>query len=66
MKEKSRKIEKVVQKFSVEEQPKASVYWLTRSPEERLAALESIRNEYHGEDLSKQRLQRVCRIIKLQ
>ncbi len=40
-------------------------YWLTKSPQERLDALESIRREYNDWKYGpEQRLQRVCRIIK--
>ena len=59
----SRKIAAVVNKFALGEQPKEREYWMTRTPLERLAALESIRREYHGENESQQRLQRVYRII---
>lgn len=59
-----RKIEAVVQKFSIDAQPKERAFWMTRTPEERMAALESIRNEYHSDDESQQRLQRVYRVIK--
>ena len=37
------------------------VYWLSRSPEERIAAVEYLRRQFHG---SSTRLQRVARIIQ--
>jgi hypothetical protein len=36
-------------------------YWLSRSPEERIAAVEEIRREYHGDS---HRLQRVARVVQ--
>lgn len=36
-------------------------YWLSRSPEERVAAVEFLRRQYRG---STERLQRVARIIQ--
>ncbi len=36
-------------------------YWLSKSPEERVAAVEFLRRQYHG---STERLQRVARIIQ--
>lgn len=38
-------------------------YWLSRPPEERLAAVDALRREYYGDS---QRLQRVARVILLQ
>jgi len=60
----SRKIVAVVNKFALSEQPKEREYWMTRTPLKRLAALESIRREYHGDNESQPRLQRVYRIIE--
>lgn len=40
-------IARVVRKTTVADQPKEADYWRTRSYEERLAALEEIRREYH-------------------
>lgn len=36
-------------------------YWLSKPPEERVAAVEFLRRQYHG---STERLQRVARIIQ--
>jgi hypothetical protein len=35
-------------------------YWLSRPPEERLAAVDALRRQYYGDP---QRLQRVARVI---
>jgi len=35
-------------------------YWLSRPPEERLAAVDTLRRQYYGDS---QRLQRVARIV---
>jgi hypothetical protein len=56
---------KAVQKYRLGEQPSDFAYWQTRSPQERLAALEAIRAEYHGfTNESQQGLLRVYRIVK--
>ena len=39
-------------------------YWLSKTPEERLAALETLRQQYVRLNGIQPRLQRVCRIIK--
>ncbi len=36
-------------------------YWLSRPPEERLAAVDALRCEYYGDS---QRLQRVARVVQ--
>jgi len=36
-------------------------YWLSRPPEERLAAVDALRREYYGDS---QRLQRVARFVQ--
>lgn len=43
----SRKIEKVVRKVRLEEQPSDFAYWQQQPYQARLAALEAIRQEYH-------------------
>jgi hypothetical protein len=55
-------MEKVIKKFELGKEPKSYEYWLTKSPSERLDALELLRKQYYG---TEQRLQRVFRIIKL-
>jgi len=58
-------IAKVVRIVKLGEQKPDSVYWRTRPPEERLAALEQIRREYHlWRYGAEPRFQRVFRIIK--
>ena len=36
-------------------------YWLSKSPEERIAAVEYLRRQFHG---SSARLQRVARVVQ--
>lgn len=36
-------------------------YWLTRTPAERIAAVESLRKQFHG---STARLQRIARVVQ--
>jgi hypothetical protein len=36
-------------------------YWMNRSPEERVSAVEMLRRQYYG---SSERLQRISRIVK--
>ena len=38
-------------------------YWLSKTPEERIAAVEYLRNQFYGHE-GRPRLQRVARIIK--
>jgi len=57
-------MEKVVNKYKLGEEPKESDYWLKKSPEERLIALEILRQQTYTEDDIKQGFQRVFRIIK--
>lgn len=58
-------IEKVVTKIRISEQPRDLAFWLSKPPQERLAALELIRQEYNREKYGPDnRLQRVCRIVK--
>ena len=58
-------IEKVVKKHLLHEhnQDKEDLqYWLSKTPEERIAAIEFLRRQAHG---SSERLQRVARVVKL-
>jgi hypothetical protein len=58
-------ISKVIKKYKFNEQPNDFVYWQSRSYEERLDALEQIREEYNSWRYNaKQGFQRVYRIIK--
>jgi len=59
-------VDKKVSKYKLGEQPKESVYWRTKTYQERIAALEDIRREYNSWRYdAQQRLQRVCKIIKI-
>ena len=54
-----------VRRLKTSEQESDSAYWRTRTPQERLEALESIRREYHlWKYGAEPRLQRVFRIVK--
>jgi len=58
------KIRKVVTKKKLSEQKndKSDLeYWLSKTPEERISAVEELRRQYVG---SEERLQRVVRVIK--
>ena len=58
-------IEKTVNKIRLSEQPGDLAWWLSKTPQQRLAALELIRSEYNrGKYGPDNRLQRVCRIVK--
>jgi hypothetical protein len=50
---------KIINKFSLGQEPKDHEYWLTQSPEKRIAALEALRLQFYGEDKFKQGFQRV-------
>ena len=59
------RIQKVVTIVPLGQQPSDFAYWQTRPPEERLAALEEIRREYHRWRYGAEpRLQRVYSIAK--
>ena len=68
----NRKIAMVYKKSRLEDQGNDFAYWQTRSYEERIAALEEIRREYHEWENSTQQdadnvqsgFQRVYRIVK--
>jgi hypothetical protein len=59
-----------VKKVSFEDAGNDAAFWRSRSPQERLHTLTSIRREYHdwpeepAEDDHRPRLQRVCRVFK--
>ena len=58
------RIQKVVQKRNLSDvaSPKEDLaYWLSKSPEERIAAVEHLRRQYHA---STNRLQRSARVIQ--
>lgn len=65
MKRPEQKMARTVNIYHVAEQPKDREYWITKTPAERLAALEEIRSEHHANDNeSERRLQRVYRVVK--
>jgi len=60
-------IQKVVTKKSLESHDEIQQnrqYWLSRPPQERIAAVEFYRRQVYGDNYP-QRLQRVARVIKL-
>lgn len=59
-------MEKVVRKISIKDKRNYDLeYWLSKTPEERIAAIETLRKQMYGnENDSVPRLQRVLRIIK--
>lgn len=59
-------MEKVVHKFNLGEEPSDLQYWLTKTPQERLSALESLRDLYIKltNNGIKPRLQRVYTVTK--
>lgn len=57
-------IEKVMNIINLKDKGSVSTdlnYWLSKSPEERVAAVDYLRRQFHG---STERLQRVARVIK--
>jgi hypothetical protein len=59
-------MEKVVKKIGLKDQQSDFAFWQSKSPEERLAAVELLRDQYIKfiqKDV-KPGLQRVCRVIK--
>ncbi len=56
-------MEKVIKKTSTKENNSDLEYWLTKTPQERLDALEFLRQQYiNFNNDAKSRLQRVCTI----
>ena len=57
-------MEKVVSKTTLKQQQSDLNYWLTKTPQERLDALEFLRQQYINFSKNVQpRLQRVCKVI---
>lgn len=53
-----------VKVYRLGEEPDDRVYWQSRTPEERLAAVEELRRRYYGQDYDAPgRLLAVCRIV---
>ena len=58
-------VKKVIKKYKINEQPNDFSFWQSKSYEERIDALEQIREEYNQWRYNaEQRFQRVFRIIK--
>jgi len=59
----SRMIKKVVKKYKLQKSSAKEdlKYWLGKTPEERISAVEILRRQVYGNN---QRLQRVARVIK--
>lgn len=62
-----RRMQKAVNKYKIGEEPKGFHFWLSKTPQERLAAVEELRAALYpkNKDGSLPRLQRVCRITQL-
>ena len=57
---------KTIEIKKLKDKNRDNLYWLSKSPEERLGEVENIRKEYNGENYASQfGFQRVYRIIKL-
>ena len=57
-------IRKIIKKYDLDNYSEIKQnleYWLSRPPEERLAAVDALRREYYGDT---QRLQRVARVVQ--
>ena len=57
-------IEKTVKKFDLKRDSSIKedlAYWLSKTPQERIAAIEFLRRQYHG---SSERLQRSARVVQ--
>ena len=57
-------MQKVVRIIGLREEKSDLSYWLSKAPEERLAALETLRQQYVRLKRIQPGLQRICRIIK--
>ncbi len=59
-------MEKVIRKISLKDKRNYDLeYWLSKTPEERISAIEFLRQQfYETEDGSAPRLQRVVKIIR--
>jgi hypothetical protein len=56
-------MEKTVRIVKLGEEPSDLSYWLSKSPQERLAALETLRQQYVRLKRIEPGIQRVCRIV---
>jgi len=55
----------VISVASLGEEPNDLAYWLSKSPAERLAAVELLRTVHYGYDATSARLQRVLTVVEL-
>ena len=56
-------MEKVVRIIGLHDHQSDLIYWLSKTPQERLAAIEILRLQYVRLKRIQPRLQRVCRIV---
>ena len=54
-------IKKIIKKSALKDKGNDLAYWLSKSPEERIEALEILRKQFHGNTA---RFQRTIRIIQ--
>ena len=60
-----RKIQPVVKKYKFGEEPTDFNFWQTKSVDERVSALEMLRDQIlRNQDGTRQRLQRIYRVVK--
>ena len=57
-------MERTVRILSMKARGNDADYWMSRTAEERLAAIELLRQQWMGTDHAEQRLQRVCVITQ--
>ena len=57
-------MEKVVKIIGLHDDQSDLAYWLSKTPQERLAAIEILRQQYVQLKHIQPRFQRVCRIVK--
>lgn len=57
-------MERTIKIVGLREEQSDLLYWLSKSPQERLAAMEILRMQYVRFKRLEPRLQRVCRVIK--
>ena len=56
-------MERVVKIVGLREEQSDLTYWLSKTPQERLAAIEILRQQYVRFKRVQPRLQRICRIV---
>ena len=59
-----RRVERVIQVYELGEEPSDLAYWLSKTPQERLEALELLRQTMYGYDPATARLQRVLDVTE--